>query len=165
MKLQVLFEGETKNVELNEVDGNFVVEIEGESRSYDVSYPEPGIVLLKSEGHVYEATVGELGADVAVSLRNSEFQLSVYDPKDLRATAGAEGAADGTVELISAMPGKVVDVLVEEGAEVSAGEGVLVVEAMKMQNELKSPKDGTVTSIKVSNDDRVNAGDVLAVIE
>ena len=63
------------------------------------------------------------------------------------------------------MPGKVVRVLATAGAEVEAGEGILVVEAMKMQNELKSPKKGRLQKVTVSEGAAVNAGDVLAVVE
>jgi biotin carboxyl carrier protein len=63
------------------------------------------------------------------------------------------------------MPGKIVRVLVGEGAEVEAGAGVLVVEAMKMQNEIKSPKKGTIRKILVGTGAAVNAGDVLAIVE
>jgi biotin carboxyl carrier protein len=66
---------------------------------------------------------------------------------------------------VALMPGKVVRVLVEEKAEVEAGQGVIVVEAMKMQNEIKSPKQGTVVKIVAEVGASVNAGDVLAVIE
>lgn len=63
------------------------------------------------------------------------------------------------------MPGKVVRVLVSTGVEVEAGTGVLVVEAMKMQNEIKSPKKGTVQRILVGEGSAVNAGDILAIVE
>ena len=63
------------------------------------------------------------------------------------------------------MPGKVVRVLVEQGASVKAGDALIVVEAMKMQNEMKSPRDGTVTTLKDVTGATVNAGDVLAVVE
>ena len=63
------------------------------------------------------------------------------------------------------MPGKVVRVLVERGQEVEAGAGLVVVEAMKMQNELKSPKAGTVVELRAAPGATVNAGDVLVVIE
>ena len=63
------------------------------------------------------------------------------------------------------MPGKVVRVLVSAGVEVEAGAGILVVEAMKMQNELKSPKKGTIQKIFVSEGATVNSGDVLAIVE
>ena len=63
------------------------------------------------------------------------------------------------------MPGKVVRILVAHGTEVEAGAGVLVVEAMKMQNEVKSPKNGTIQKILVKEGAAVNAGDVLAIVE
>ena len=71
----------------------------------------------------------------------------------------------GPRKLVSAMPGKVVRVLLAPGSEVEAGQAVLVVEAMKMQNELKSPKKGVVQKIVVSEGTAVNAGDVLAIVE
>ncbi|QYO67495.1 biotin/lipoyl-containing protein [Leptolyngbya sp. 7M] len=73
--------------------------------------------------------------------------------------------ADGVVELKTAMPGKVVRVIVAEGDEVKKGDGILVVEAMKMQNEMRSPKNGTVKTISVAEGSTVAAGDILAVIE
>ena len=63
------------------------------------------------------------------------------------------------------MPGKVVRLVVEEGEEIEAGTGVVVVEAMKMQNEMKSPKKGRVVTLKVATGETVNAGEVLAIIE
>jgi len=63
------------------------------------------------------------------------------------------------------MPGKVVRILLEAGSEVKKGDGVLVVEAMKMQNEMKSPKDGIVRELRSTEGSTVNAGDVLVVIE
>ena len=63
------------------------------------------------------------------------------------------------------MPGKVVRIIAEAGAAVQKGDGIIVVEAMKMQNEMKSPKDGVVKEIRVSEGSTVNAGEVLVVIE
>ena len=76
-------------------------------------------------------------------------------------------AADhqGPKKITAPMPGKVVRLLVREGDSVEAGAGVAVVEAMKMQNEIKSPKKGTVQKILVSESNPVNAGDVLAIVE
>ncbi len=83
----------------------------------------------------------------------------------MRGGAGANANADGAAEIKTAMPGKVVRVLVEAGAPIKAGDGVLIVEAMKMQNEMKAPKDGTVREIRVAEGATVNAGDILAIIE
>ncbi|HKO98825.1 MAG TPA: biotin/lipoyl-containing protein [Pyrinomonadaceae bacterium] len=100
-----------------------------------------------------------------VVLLGHSYDISIVDPKRLR-SGDASGVQDhGTAKIISPMPGKVVRVLVEQGAQVEAGEGIVVVEAMKMQNELKSPKKGVVSSINAEVGVTVNAGDVLAVIE
>ena len=100
-----------------------------------------------------------------VALRSRSYDVAIIDPKRLR-SAHTSGVHDhGTAKIVSPMPGKVVRILVEQGAQVAAGDGIVVVEAMKMQNELKSPKAGIVSSINAEVGVTVNAGDVLAVIE
>jgi pyruvate carboxylase subunit B len=69
--------------------------------------------------------------------------------------------AEGRQQVVAPMPGKVVRVLVSAGEQVEAGQGLLVVEAMKMQNEIRSPKSGTVEKVVASEGQAVNAGDVL----
>jgi biotin carboxyl carrier protein len=71
----------------------------------------------------------------------------------------------GPKNLTAPMPGRIVRVLVKQGDEVEAGAGVVVMEAMKMQNEIKSPKKGTIQKIMVSEGAAVNSGDVLAIVE
>jgi biotin carboxyl carrier protein len=95
---------------------------------------------------------------------SARFDVEVRDPRSLR---GRLRAVDdqGPKKLTAPMPGKIVRVLVNQGAEVEAGSGVVVVEAMKMQNEIKSPKKGTIQKILVSEGAAVNAGDVLAIVE
>jgi biotin carboxyl carrier protein len=78
--------------------------------------------------------------------------------------AGAE-AGGGRVQIKASMPGKVVRVMVEAGALVETGDALVVVEAMKMQNELKSPKSGTVIEVRAETGATVNAGDVLVIVE
>ena len=78
-------------------------------------------------------------------------------------TAYAQG--DAAARIVAPMPGKVVRVMVEAGATVAAGDGIIVVEAMKMQNEIKAPKAGTVITLNIQTGATVNGGDVLAVIE
>jgi len=98
-----------------------------------------------------------------VILQGERFPVEVRDLRSLRSRrAGREER--GPKKLVAPMPGKIVRVLVEEKGEVEAGQGIVVVEAMKMQNELKSPKKGIVTKLLVSEGAAVNAGDALAVI-
>ncbi len=161
--------GETKHeVEINELDGKTVAVIDGERHEVEVSSPEPNIFLIKREGKVYEAFVspvnGAIGSTI-VSVKGRDIEVRLTDPKKLRG-AGKHGASEaGTAEIKTAMPGKVVRILLEIGASVEKGDGVLVVEAMKMQNELKSPKSGVVKEIRVAEGDTVAASDVLATVE
>jgi biotin carboxyl carrier protein len=124
--------------------------------------------LLKRNGKVYETFVipsNTPDKPTVVSLNGRDHEIKLIDPKRLRGSGSGTDTADGAAEIRTAMPGKVVRILIEAGATVEKGDGVLVVEAMKMQNELKSPKDGVVKDIRVSEGDTVSAGDVLAVIE
>jgi len=100
-----------------------------------------------------------------VSIRGLSYEVQITDPKRLRSSADASGHARGQAQILAPMPGKVVRVLMALGDAVEQGTGILVVEAMKMQNELKSPKAGKVAQLNAQPGDTVNAGDVLAVIE
>jgi biotin carboxyl carrier protein len=93
------------------------------------------------------------------------YAVDVQDPRSLRTRRAAGGGEAGPQQLTAPMPGKIVRVMVAEKDEVKVGQGVLVMEAMKMQNEMKSPKDGRVQKILTSEGATANAGDTLAVIE
>ena|SRR5215218_3516819 len=126
-----------------------------------------GEYLLVNEGRVCECRVDGRagGSPLTVSAGGREYEVTLTDPKHLRGAGVAHGAGEGRAQVVAPMPGKVVRVLVEAGRQVEAGQGVVVVEAMKMQNELKSPKSGTVSELRAEAGATVNAGDVLAVIE
>ena len=97
--------------------------------------------------------------------RARRLPVWLIDPKRLRGARAGAGPEAGRAQITAPMPGKVVRVLVEQGQEVEAGQPVVVVEAMKMQNELKSPKAGTVVALRAATGATVNAGDILAEIE
>lgn len=100
-----------------------------------------------------------------VVVRGNNYSITIIDPRRLRTGLDSDGHHHGTAELIAPMPGKVVRVLVEAGQAVEAGTGIVVVEAMKMQNEMKAPRAGVVVSMNVQQGATVEAGTVLAVIE
>jgi biotin carboxyl carrier protein len=168
MKLHAEIGEKEYEVEISREDGRVTARIDGREYELEASEPEPGTNLLKHEGKIYEAFV-ETGnspsAAYRVHLKGREYEIELIDPKRLRGSGSGEHSADGFAEIKSAMPGKVVRILVSEGDPIEKGEGVVVVEAMKMQNELKSPKAGTVREIRVSENSTVSGGDVLAVIE
>ena len=140
-----------------------------DDRAYDleVRSQSVGDYLILNGAEVYECKVSQLGlgGPFQVTLRGRSYKVDISDPKKLRAGQNSQHRHHGSSEIVAPMPGKVVRVLVDVGAEVEAGQGVLVVEAMKMQNEMKSLQGGKVVSIKVAQGETVNAGDVLAVVE
>jgi biotin carboxyl carrier protein len=168
MKLIAEIEGEKSHLELRREGEAASAEVEGRRYRLEVREPEPGVFLLLHEGRVYECRVGGAGASAGgaeVRVGNNSYRVRLSDPKRLRAAGAAAGHKGGRAQVLAPMPGKVVRVLVEEGQEVEAGAGLVVVEAMKMQNELKSPKAGTVAELHAREGATVNAGDVLAVVE
>lgn len=166
MKLTGRIEEKEYVINVRDVDGRVVADIDGRTYNLEASRPEAGVYLLNSDNRVFEVAVstGENG-EINVQVRGSDFTVALTDPKRLRGSGGSDHSHDGRAEIKTAMPGKVVRVLVEVGTEVNKGDGVLVVEAMKMQNEMKSPKDGVVKEIRAAEGVTVNAGEILAVIE
>jgi biotin carboxyl carrier protein len=126
----------------------------------DVVEVEPGVYSVIAGTKSFEAWVA---AD-RISIGGHNFRFEIDDPRKWK-RQGHSAGGHGGVSIAAAMPGKVVRVLVSAGDEVVEGQGIVVVEAMKMQNELKAPRDGRVVSIEVKANDSVTAGAVLATIE
>ena len=160
VKVIVEIQGESRHIELGRDGRNVTATVDGREYVLDASDPEPGVFLLKHEGRVREIYATENTVTVA----GRTFETNVVDPTRLRGSGPSSEHDHGHAEIRTAMPGKVVRILKAAGDAVTKGEGVIVVEAMKMQNELKSPKDGTVGEIKVAEGATVGAGDVLVVI-
>jgi biotin carboxyl carrier protein len=165
MKIELEIDGQMIEGEFTFAEGAAQLSFGGATREAQVSEPEPGMFTVIINDRVYRCALEESpdGA-VEVVVNGKRIPVAARDKKHLRGQAGA-AAASGQVKLSSPMPGKVVRVLLNAGDEVAARQGVLVVEAMKMQNEVQSPKAGKIAEIKVSEGQTVNAGDVLAVIE
>jgi biotin carboxyl carrier protein len=169
MRLNAEVEGEKFSIEVRREGGRVFADVGGRSYELEASALGGGQYLLLHEGRVYDCRVSaETGGARGVSevnVRGRAYGVTLTDPKHLRGAGGAHAHDAGQAQVTAPMPGKVVRVMVEVGQQVEAGQGVVVVEAMKMQNELKSPKAGTVTELRAEPGSTVNAGDVLAVIE
>jgi biotin carboxyl carrier protein len=168
MKLQADLGDNKHDIEIKRDDGKVFARIDGREYDLEVSEPEPGVFLFKHEGRIFEAGVADAkaaGSPIIVRVGTHEFEIRLIDPKRLRGAGAGADNSDGLVEIKTAMPGKVVRVLAEAGSAVEKGDSVLVVEAMKMQNELKSPKAGTIKEVRVTEGAAVAAGDILATIE
>lgn len=167
MKVQAELSGQKHEIEISREGEKVFAQIDGRRYELEVSEPEPGIYLLKNNGKVFEASVSQAAnpdEPKLVSIGSGEFEIRLFDPKRLRDTR-VRDARDGVAEIKTAMPGKVVRILAAAGTEVETGQGVIVVEAMKMQNELKSPKNGIVKQVRAAEGETVGAGFVLATIE
>ena len=168
MKLTAEIAGASHALDLRREGARARAEVDGRAYELEVRETEAGALLLLVGGRVYECRaerVDARGEEWTVDVGGRRFEVSLVDPRRLRAAAAGGAQAAGRAAVKSSMPGKVVRVLVAQGDEVAEGDALVVVEAMKMQNELKSPKAGTVVELKAREGATVNAGDVLAVVE
>jgi biotin carboxyl carrier protein len=172
MKLDLEIDGRMRTIELELRDGNgqYRVILDGESLEVEARLLRPGVLSLvigdRSCRVVREddAPSGN-GAGSSIMFAGRRFPYHVEDPRSLKARRAHAGGADGPRVIKASMPGRVVRLVATLGEAVELHQGIVVIEAMKMQNELKSPKAGIVAEMRVSAGDTVSAGDVLAVIE
>ena len=168
MKLKVLIGERTEDLLLKLEAGQISAEIGDRVYVLQVREVQADSYLFFLNTNVHECRVSERAGSkdtFEVSLHGRTHEVTIVDPRRLRSGQNSDRHHHGAVEILAPMPGKVVRVQAEAGATVEKGAGVVVVEAMKMQNEMKAPRAGVVVSIKVKPGDTVNAGDVLAVID
>jgi biotin carboxyl carrier protein len=128
---------------------------------FSIERTEEGCQSILISGRSYRVTRGASGE---VLVNGWPVQVEVFDPRSLRGRKSA-GSSGGRVEISAPMPGKVMRVLAVPGDVVEAGQGLVVVEAMKMQNEMKSPKAGRVVEVRTRADAAVVAGEALVIVE
>jgi len=164
MTYDVTIGGRHYRLELNRADGRWSCRLDGHEVEVDAVLARPDVLSLRIGNQAYEVKCERVASDLHLWVGSERFAVEVRDPRSFR---GRTRAVDdhGPRKLTAPMPGKVIRVLASQGDEVDSGAGVLVVEAMKMQNEIKSPKKGTIQKILVSEGAAVNAGDVLAIVE
>lgn len=165
MKLEAQLGEKTTTIEIERDGGTFRVSIDGRVVEGEVREPEPGIFAFKVGDRIIEFHASTLqGLDVRrVVTGSGTSDVRIIDRKHRSASDEADG--DGQQTLLAPMPGRVVAVLASVGDEIKKGQGLLVVEAMKMQNEVKAGRDGVVIEIRVATGDTVSAGQILARLE
>jgi len=159
-------EEEPRRYELRRKGNAFHVQADADDEEVLIDWrrPEPGIYSLLVGRSSYEVFVEDNDDHLTVHLLNRTFRVRADDARRRRARLSAE-AVDGTARIVAPIPGRVTRILKEEGSTVERGEGVIVVEAMKMENELRAPRAGTVVSVAVAEGDGVEGGALLATIE
>lgn len=155
----------TLSLEPGDTPQQYRAVLDGQPFDVQAQFLRPGVLSLLLDGQSYRLVIDEDANDPAIYFEGHRYPYRLDDPRSLKARRSHAGAADGPKPIKASMPGRVVRVLAQSGDTVEANQGIVVIEAMKMQNELKSPKAGTVADIRVSPGDTVAAGDVLAVIE
>ena len=152
-------------VELERDGGQWKIAIDGQPLEADVVEITPDILSILLEGESREIRVVRMpDGKLKVQIGLCEFAAEVRDPRSWRGRHLSHVQAEGRQQITAPMAGKVVRLLVKSGDQVEVGQGLLVVEAMKMQNEIRSPKSGTVEKLQVKEGQAVNAGELLASI-
>jgi len=152
-------------VELERDNDRWKISIDGQAVDADVAEIGPHSLSVLLEGHSYTVQVTQT-SDGILKLHTAlqEFTAYVTDPRAWRGRRHGGVEAQGQQQVAAPMPGKVIRLLVGVGDKVEAGQGLIVVEAMKMQNEIRSPKGGTVERLSAKEGQAVSPGDVLCVI-
>lgn len=164
--MEVRIGNHTRVIELLRDADGWRIQVDGRTVDADIAEISPQVLSILLAGQSYEVRVTpSRDATLTLHAANREFSAEVFDPRAWRGRRHGLVEAQGRQPIVAPMPGKVVRVLVKAGERVEAGQGVLVVEAMKMQNEIRSPKTGKVERLLVQEGQPVNAGDVLAWID
>lgn len=169
MKLQIQIGGKTRELEVTReggagAAGRVRCRMDGQPFEADAIEVARGVYSILIGGQSLEVRVEESGPGLRVHAGGEEFHAEVIDPRQWRQRRGSAAVAEGRQQVVASMPGKVVRVLVKTGDAVEAGQGLVVVEAMKMQNEIRSPKTGKVERLLVTEGQAINSGEVLAIV-
>jgi biotin carboxyl carrier protein len=156
--------GERVEFEWNADAHRIEASVGGRLYSLEAKEVRPGLYWFSWNGQSVEAAVIPSDEGYTVSILGGQVSVELLDArKALRRAAHADH--DGVAEVRAPMPGKIVRVLVVEGAEIEEHQPVVVMEAMKMQNEIRSPKRGKIRRLEVKEGDTVNGAALIALIE
>jgi len=164
MTYEINIDGKNYRLELTRSNGRWDCRLDRHEVLVDAVLARRDVLSVLIGGKAYEIKRECTATDMHLWVGSVRYAVRVRDPRSLRSRQASDDDL-GPRKLVAPMPGKVVRVLVREEAEVEAGQGIVVVEAMKMQNEIKSPKKGVVRKLTASEGANVNSGDVLAIVD
>lgn len=165
MVYEITVDGKPHRLDLERAGSGWQCRLDGQEIKIDAVLTRRDVLSLLVDGHSYEVKREQTATDLHMWVGSTRFGVELHDPRSLRSRKDGAGDEQGVRKLLAPMPGRIVRVLVAENSAVEAGQGIVVVEAMKMQNEIKSPKKGVVQKILAAAGAAVNAGDVLAIVE
>lgn len=159
------FRKKLRTVELERQASGWKITLDGQLMEANAAEIDSYLISLLLAGQSHEVHIVQLpDGQLKIQTGLQEFTAEVADPRAWRGRKHGALEAEGRQQVIAPMPGKVVRLLVHAGDKVETGQGLLVVEAMKMQNEIHSPKSGTVERLLVREGQPVNAGEVLCIV-
>ena len=165
VQLASLSEEKIRVIGLERDGSGWRVILDGQPIAVDAVEIAPNTLSILLEGQSFEITVTPFAeGKLKLQTGGQDFTAEVINPRAWSGRHHGAVEAEGRQQILAPMPGKVVRLLVKEGDHVEAGQGLLVVEAMKMQNEIRSPKSGTVERILAKEGQPVNASELLCVI-
>src|SRR5580698_2962597 len=165
MLFDVTIDGKNYHLELHRADAGWQCRLDGRDVPVDAVLARRDVLSLLIEGKAYEIKRERTATDLHLWVGGVRYAAELRDPRSLRSRKGVAGDDTGPMKLVAPMPGKVIRVLLQAKAQVEPGQSILVMEAMKMQNEITSPRKGTIQKILATEGANVNAGDVLAIVE
>jgi biotin carboxyl carrier protein len=165
MIYEVAIAERTYRVELMRSGERWKCRLDGRELPLDAVSAQDGVLSLLLAGRSYEVKQEIVGTEACVVIGHERFSASVRDPRSFRSRRRTSAGEHGVMKIKAPMPGKVVRILAGVGVQVETGQSVMVIEAMKMQNELKAPKNGVVKKVNVVEGAAVEAGQSLAEVE
>jgi biotin carboxyl carrier protein len=164
MKVEMLIQGQPRIVELSKSGERLRFRIDEREVDADAVEISPGIFSVIIAGESIEVRIEPKGSDLRVFAGGLEYAAEIQDPRQLKKNRSGAAEAAGRQSVTAPMAGKIVRCLVAMGDDVQVGQGLAIVEAMKMQNEIRSPKTGKIERVAVVEGQTVNPGDVVAVV-
>jgi biotin carboxyl carrier protein len=162
--MEIQLGGKARTIEVERTGERVDCAIDGRALEASAVEVAPGVYSILIGGASLEARVEPSAMGLRVIVARHEYAATIRDPRQWRRDRGAAAQAEGRQQVLAPMPGKIVRVLVKAGETVQAGQGIVVVEAMKMQNEVRAPKSGILERLLVTENQAVSTGELLAVV-
>jgi biotin carboxyl carrier protein len=146
-------------------DGDYRASLNGDQVEFNIRLMQAGVLSLILNDRVYRCLLLDTSGETVVQVGSARFPFRQEDRRSLGASRTKQSAGSASQAIKAPMPGRVIRLLVKVGEVVEANQGIIVIEAMKMQNELKTHRSGRVTRIEVDPGAAIGANQTLVVIE
>jgi biotin carboxyl carrier protein len=165
MRYDIGLGGRIYRLELEGKEENWECRLDGREVLIHAALVGANTLSILRDGKSFEIKHEATGSGLAILIRGTRYEVSIQDPRSWRGRTRTAQDEAGPQKLIASMPGKVVRILAQEGDTIASGQGIVVVEAMKMQNEIRSPRAGVLKRLLAHEGMKVNAGEVLGIVE